>query len=1107
MSTYNPIEFGLSLPDKPLQVLDSFDHFETTYSKENNVANNIEPNVPSAHVITLLARKHLDEITTPDELAFLDEHRTLWIEDLFKYLELTERAIANARKSYRGAERRTVLDDLNKEADRINTVLTEILGPTPESDTTLEPRQQIETLANPVLQLAWSDGRLIAWSAGYKTIPETHELIVERLSSHGANAIDWTPANDLQLPGDLHAPCVSAPIASTLGWLVSLGALRDSGLSTTAIWMGLAAGTAVKLVIQGKMFPLLHEVGGTRNDDTNESLFHIRWAPALLDADLHGKLVQSAPGAVMIASGETDRHKFTGKVIGDLTDSIVRMAASQVELPSPPSTLISKEDVGEMIVSRLDGMAFRAPVSSAADIARRITQWAVPVTGLAKLQIVVQLDPPDESGTWLAKVLVPNDKNALEPIEVTLTTGSEARRKLVNKQIARLERLFPELLRPGGRRRGEVLLSQNEAWELMSTVGDMLSTAGYDVRVPKLSERKTAPILRITAENQETVVGAQQLADIRWTVVFDDIELTAEQIRDLASQARPLVESKGKWVELDKVDLAEAAAALAERSDKTKMTGAEMLRHALGLENSALGGISLAGDGWAADLLRSVKELPVTPNTTPDNFVGELRSYQADALVWLEFLSSAGLGGCLALDMGLGKTPTTLANIANTVDETSSLVIAPPAVVGNWKAEAERFVPGVKVLVHHGANRYKGASLKKAISSADLVITTYGTAVRDIAELEKFNWAKIVLDEAQAIKNPAAETSQQLRRLEAHSRIALTGTPIENGLGDLWSILDWANPGLLGPRSQFIAQLTPNRKTETGNEDALKALNGIMVYRRSKAEPLIAAELPDRIDELDHCAMTPEQIGMYQVVIDDLVAETEQNETGSPQRKGAVLAAITALKQICNHPLNYKDDGGPIEGRSGKLDRLYEIVETVFASDERLLVFTHFATWGDRLATHLSEKYDLPISCYHGGLGRGARDRMVENFQAGTGRGGMVLSLKAGGTGLNLTAANHVILYDRWWNPAVEDQARDRVWRIGQKNTVIAHRLICPGTVDERVEEVVAGKRQIASLVLPKSSSIGDLDAEQIQQAFGIDSEAMLSYETSDLAESGKNEH
>ncbi|NDH12128.1 MAG: DEAD/DEAH box helicase, partial [Actinobacteria bacterium] len=230
-------------------------------------------------------------------------------------------------------------------------------------------------------------------------------------------------------------------------------------------------------------------------------------------------------------------------------------------------------------------------------------------------------------------------------------------------------------------------------------------------------------------------------------------------------------------------------------------------------------------------------------------------------------------------------------------------------------------------------------------------------------------------------------------------------------------------------------------------ESALRALNGILVYRRTKAEPAIAEELPDRIDELDHCAMTPEQIGLYQAVIDSLVVATSESEQGSNERKGAVLAAITALKQICNHPVNYQTDDDGLDGRSGKLNRLNEIIETVFAADEKILVFTHFATWGEKLAAY------------------------------------------------------HVVLYDRWWNPAVEDQARDRVWRIGQKNTVICHRLVCPGTIDERVEEVVAGKRQIADITLPKSSSIGDLDAEQLQQALGIDTSQLLEMGSDDVVE------
>ena len=279
-------------------------------------------------------------------------------------------------------------------------------------------------------------------------------------------------------------------------------------------------------------------------------------------------------------------------------------------------------------------------------------------------------------------------------------------------------------------------------------------------------------------------------------------------------------------------------------------------------------------------------------------------------------------------------------------------------------------------------------------------------------------------------------------------------------------------------------------------EAALKALNGLLVFRRTKSEPDVAATLPDRIDELDHCMMTPEQIGLYQAVLDSLVVDAA--EVGAERKQGAILAAITALKQICNHPAAYqKGDDRPLAGRSGKLTRLEEIVDTVFAAGERILVFTHFAEWGVRLADHLTEVTGVPIACYHGGLARGARDRMVEEFQALDGPGALVLSLKAGGTGLNLTGANHVVLYDRWWNPAVEDQARDRAWRIGQTKTVISHRLVCPGTVDERVEEVVAGKRHIADLVLPKSSSMADLDPEQLRAALGLRPDTLLTEDDS----------
>nr|MDQ3643721.1 DEAD/DEAH box helicase [Actinomycetota bacterium] len=692
--------------------------------------------------------------------------------------------------------------------------------------------------------------------------------------------------------------------------------------------------------------------------------------------------------------------------------AIATDAAGRLELPAPPPATRTPASVAEAVVTRLDGSSFEAPVAAGAEVSKRLERWTRPVTGPARTRLVVQLDPPDSGNAWFLSVLGPGAEGLL-PIELALADSENT--KPVADEMARLERVLPVLLRPGAMRRGQVYLSQAEAWELMTATGTSLEAAGFDVRVPALSRRKPTPGLRLFTEPAgDTVVGAHQLSDVRWSAVFDDVELTAADITRLAAEARPLVRSRGQWVELDRVDLKEAAEALAERAAKTRLTGAEILRHAVGLEGSSLGGgLRVEGSGWASDLLAKARAVPTDPQTRPDGFAGELRSYQADALAWLEYLDAVELGGCLALDMGLGKTPTVLAHVARTAGDGPALVIAPPAVVGNWAAEAARFTPGLRVRVHHGSARASAEELEAEVADADIVITTYGTAVRDVEALAERSWHRVVVDEAQAIKNPANETAQQLRRIPARTRLALTGTPIENGLGDLWAILDFTNPGLVGSRPTFITQLSGE------GEAALHALNGILVFRRTKSEPVVAAELPDRIDELDHCTMTPEQIGLYQAVLDGLVASTA--EPSGEAKQGAILAAITALKQICNHPAAYQDDGRPLAGRSGKLTRLEEIVESVFAAGERILVFTHFAEWGKRLSDHLTEVTGVPIACYHGGLARGARDRLVTDFQHGEGPGALVLSLKAGGTGLNLTAASHVVLYDRWWNPAVED--------------------------------------------------------------------------------------
>ena len=1104
-------------------------------------------------------RRHVDGFASDADIELLQANSRLWVRALYRHLDDVAESIDDVRAKVRGHQRATIIADLENDYRSIDDVLESIVGPS-QKPRSADGRRDLAPVVGAVeLQLSWVPGRVIAWASGPGRNSDTSQDVLRRLNDGGAGSVEWSEHRPVKLQGGGRAEAVSAPIHSCLGWLVALSeAAGSNGIGASVSWLASVAALAVRLTAQGRMVPQLKKMrrrprieergdasngSGTDADLDGKALeadgiavargasaargdgapYVVRWVPALVEIDGVSALAESLPGAAAAFENQRDAAGFTTAVLADIVHAIATEAAERVEMPAAPPSARTKADIAEAALARLDGTTFEASSRHASDLMRRLESWARPVTDPyeQRLRLIVQLDPPDDIGAWHLSVLSESSSGELQPVERALVIASRARKQAVKHHLARLERLIPDLLRLGGRRRGEVILSEDEAWRLMTEVGPVLQAVGYEVRVPRLSLRRPRPTLRLTSmEAQDSVVGARQLADVRWSVAFDDVELSAAEIRELAAQAKPLVRSRGRWVEIDRADLNEAAAALAERADVTRMTGADMLRHALGLEGSPLsGGTSISGEGWAVDLIRSARSIPSELPTEPEGFRGRLRTYQADALTWLGFLEQAGLGGCLALDMGLGKTPTMLAQINMTRHHGPSLVVAPTAVIGNWASEARRFVPGLRVAVHHGPNRCPPQSVMAMAQDTDLVVSTYGTTLRDLDALEEVEWSTIVLDEAQAVKNPASETAQQLRRLRGRCRVTLTGTPIENGLGDLWAIMDFCNPGLLGARNPFVSEMsklsklsadaandpqapapaesenaeaTPSRSAAAG-EGALAALNGILVFRRTKAEPAIAAELPDRIDELDHCTMTGEQIGLYQAVLDDLVARSEtESAATSAERKGAVLAAITALKQICNHPVNYKDDGGELDGRSGKLSRLYQIMDQVFAADERMLIFTHFATWGERLAAHLSERTGLPISCYHGGLARGARDRMVESFQKGKRAGALVLSLKAGGTGLNLTAANHVVLYDRWWNPAVEDQARDRAWRIGQRNTVVCHRLVCPGTVDERVEEVVAGKRRIADLVLPKSSSVGDLDSEQLQAALGIDADLLL---------------
>jgi len=414
------------------------------------------------------------------------------------------------------------------------------------------------------------------------------------------------------------------------------------------------------------------------------------------------------------------------------------------------------------------------------------------------------------------------------------------------------------------------------------------------------------------------------------------------------------------------------------------------------------------------------------------------------------------------------------------------------SLAGNWQREAEKFTPDLTVHVHHGSERLSGDELTQELSQADLVITTYGVAVRDREALSQIHWARVVCDEAQNIKNHATRQAQAVRALPAQSRIALTGTPVENHLGELWSIMDFTNPGLLGSAEKFREKyaLPIERNGDEAATENLKRITGPFVLRRLKTDKTIISDLPEKQEMKVWCNLTQEQASLYQATVTDMMQRIEE-ATDEITRKGLVLATMAKLKQVCNHPAHLLGDGSRLPGRSGKLQRLEEIADEVIAEGDKALCFTQYAEWGRMLQPHLAARLGCPVLYLHGGTPKKQRDVLVQQFQEMDEPAIFLLSLKAGGTGLNLTAASHVIHVDRWWNPAVEDQATDRAFRIGQRKNVQVRKFVCVGTLEERIDAMIEEKKALAERIVGTGESwLTELSADGLRDVIALSPDA-----------------
>jgi len=679
----------------------------------------------------------------------------------------------------------------------------------------------------------------------------------------------------------------------------------------------------------------------------------------------------------------------------------------------------------------------------------------------------------------------------------------------VLRALALAARVFPPLARVlAGAVPQRMSLTSAEAGSFVTAAAGFLMQMGITVVLPAGLTRSGRQRLRLrmrladAPRSAGTVGGGpgsislDEAIDFHWQADLAGQLLSGTDIRELAALKQPLVQFRGQWVVVDPHELAEASRLLAEEGGTMPMYRA--LATALGGGEAAVADelpVVVEASGATALLLERLRAGPEDAEAvgTPADFHGELRPYQVRGLAWLTRMAELGLGACLADDMGLGKTVQLLAFLLErrrrfADDARPALLICPTSVIGNWEREAARFAPTLPVIRHYGADRTSVGVDAAPLPSCALVITSYGVLRRDVDELHERDWAVVALDEAQNIKNASSRTARAARQLRARHRFALTGTPVENRLSELWSISEFLNPRLLGPFESFRRDFaTPIERH--GRDDVTDRLARIVqpfLLRRLKSDPTVIADLPPKQEMSVVCSLTREQASLYQAALDDTMQRIESSE--GMQRRGLVLALITALKQICNHPAHYLHEARAEPRRSGKLQRLGEMLEEALAEGDRALVFTQFREMGALLVAELERELGREVLFLHGGVARARRDEMVRRFQEDA-RGPriFVLSLKAGGTGLNLTAANHVFHFDRWWNPAVEDQATDRAHRIGQRERVQVHKLVSAGTVEEKIERMLGAKRELARRIVGSGERwITELDDVELNELFSL---------------------
>ncbi len=883
------------------------------------------------------------------------------------------------------------------------------------------------------------------------------------------------------------------------------------------------------------------------------------WHPWLNDAQTAERiaaLVDAMPASAraIVDSWDHDGPRIIEGFLGAVIDAQARASLAANEMFD---TVSSRDPLADGQIAWLHGLlgpAALVPAQATArtDIVRRVRHWigALEERGeSAEWRLLLRVREPVASAgenadtlEWIISFHLQDAESGqlvVDGDEVWMLSGEsltlegkslESPQDLLLAELARAARLYPALESVLDESEPTHLrLSTKKAYEFLRQFRPILIEQGIGVQVPDWWDSPTGRLgarLRIDSESLDSMIdtgdgsaaiagpqlGLSTLVSYHWEIAIGDTTLSLHEFEQYASRDLPLVQIGGRWVEIRPEDV-QAAVRFIKENPGGQMQLSDAMRLAYGSDTRKTGipVVGLEATGWVAEVLgaggdgaRAAERIPdIEP---PADFQGTLRPYQQRGLSWLVFLERFGLGACLADDMGLGKTIQLLALLLHERQIASpghsvhpTLLIAPMSVVGNWIHEVRRFAPNLKVLVHHGLERLTGDTLVARAQESDIVLTTYALAHRDRDTLHRITWGRVVLDEAQYIKNPSAKQSQAVRSFVADRRVALTGTPVENRLSELWSIMDFLNPGYLGGSAGFRKRFSVpiERYRDQVRSRQLRGLVQPFILRRVKSDPAVVADLPEKLESREYAHLTSEQATLYESCVKRMLADVEQSEGIS--RRGVVLAALIRLKQICNHPSQLLKDHDfnsghtPDPSRSGKCVRLLEMLDEVLAEGDQALIFTQFRQMGHLLAAMLERELDREILFLHGGTPQAQRQKLVDTFQQADGkRPILILSLKAGGVGLNLTAATHVFHFDRWWNPAVENQATDRAYRIGQTRTVQVHKFVVRGTLEERIDEMIESKTELAEKIIGAGERwLTELDTDQLRDILTLRADAI----------------